>query len=65
MTCLNCDNEALKESGLCLECEKIESNKINGILYLPALGLISTLIPTPYSFYIMVDIMIKNFQNMG
>lgn len=65
MTCLNCDNEALKESGLCLECEEIESRKINGILYLPALGLIVTLILTPYSFYIMANMMFSNFQQYG
>ena len=65
MTCLNCDNEALKESGLCLECEEIESRKINGILYLPALGLIVTLILTPYSFYILANMMFSNFQQYG
>ncbi|CFB70697.1 DUF2569 domain-containing protein [Yersinia enterocolitica] len=65
MTCLNCDNEALKESGLCLECEEIESRKINGILYLPALGLIVTLIMTPYSFYILANMMFSNFQQYG
>ncbi|CNL40365.1 DUF2569 domain-containing protein [Yersinia proxima] len=65
MTCLNCENKALKESGLCLECEEIESRKINGILYLPALGLIVTLILTPYSFYLLANMMFSNFQQYG
>ncbi|WP_227731517.1 DUF2569 domain-containing protein [Yersinia proxima] len=65
MTCLNCENKALKESGLCLECEEIESRKINGILYLPALGLIVTLILTLYSFYLLANMMFSNFQQYG
>ncbi|BES83738.1 hypothetical protein PEC302107_07460 [Pectobacterium araliae] len=40
MKCLNCDNEAQKESGLCTGCEGKEQQKINGILYLLALGII-------------------------
>lgn len=65
MTCLNCENEALKESGLCLACEEIESKKINGILYLPAFGLIVTLIMTLFSFITLASMMLNSFKYTG
>ncbi|ATA26197.1 hypothetical protein BIY26_04560 [Brenneria goodwinii] len=65
MKCLNCDNDALKESGLCLECEKMEMRKINGILYLPALGLILSLILAPFSLFSIVRAMVIHFQQTG
>ncbi|PWC14831.1 DUF2569 domain-containing protein [Brenneria roseae subsp. americana] len=65
MKCLNCDNDALKESGLCPECEKMEMRKINGILYLPALGLILSLILAPFSLFAIVRAMVIHFQQTG
>ncbi|WP_226977638.1 DUF2569 domain-containing protein [Yersinia frederiksenii] len=65
MKCLNCDTEALKESGLCLTCEELEAQKINGILYLPALGLIVTLILTPFSIFTLASMMLSHFENTG
>lgn len=65
MKCLNCDTEALKESGLCLTCEEIECQKINGILYLPASGLILTLVLTPFSIFTLASMMLSHFQNTG
>ncbi|WP_241587263.1 DUF2569 domain-containing protein [Rosenbergiella epipactidis] len=41
MKCIECNrSEENKESGLCDACEKIELGKINGLLYLPAMGLV-------------------------
>ncbi|MBK5074142.1 DUF2569 domain-containing protein [Budviciaceae bacterium CWB-B4] len=51
MKCIHChENEPNKESGLCDSCESKESTKINGLLYLPALGLCVSAILTPISF---------------
>lgn len=45
MLCIKCnENEGNKESGFCNGCENLERGKINGLLYLPALGLIVTFI---------------------
>lgn len=41
MACIKCKGlEANKESGLCDACESEELSKIDGLLYLPAVGLI-------------------------
>ncbi len=41
MLCIKCQEaEENKESGFCDNCEKKEEGRINGLLYLPALGLI-------------------------
>ncbi|WP_113627716.1 DUF2569 domain-containing protein [Pectobacterium peruviense] len=65
MKCLNCDNDARKESGLCSECEEKEQQKINGILYLPALGIILSVIMTPFSLYDIINAMLIHFKNTG
>lgn len=40
MQCISCQQEeANKESGLCNQCERVDEKKINGLLYLPAAGL--------------------------
>lgn len=45
MECIECKgSEANKESGLCDVCEQKSMRKINGLLYLPALGLVLTII---------------------
>ncbi|GKW16205.1 hypothetical protein PEC301937_21540 [Pectobacterium carotovorum subsp. carotovorum] len=65
MKCLHCDNDARKESGLCSECEAQEQQKINGILYLPALGIILSLIIAPFSLYEIINAMVIHFKNTG
>ncbi|MBK5143902.1 DUF2569 family protein [Budviciaceae bacterium BWR-B9] len=51
MKCIHChENEPNKESGLCDNCEEKESSKINGILYLPALGLCLAAVLAPINF---------------
>ena len=48
MQCISCQQEeANKESGLCNQCERADEKKINGLLYLPAAGLVINLIMTP------------------
>jgi hypothetical protein len=42
--CIQCDNEALKDSDYCEACETKEFRKIGGWLYLPAIGLLVTLV---------------------
>ncbi|MEI7366218.1 DUF2569 domain-containing protein [Pectobacterium sp. 1950-15] len=65
MKCLNCDNDARKESGLCATCEEQEQQKINGILYLPALGIILSIVTTPFSLYEIINAMVIHFRNTG
>lgn len=42
--CLQCDNETLKESDFCAACEAREFKKIRGWLYVPAAGLIFSIL---------------------
>lgn len=65
MKCINCDNDARKESGLCTACEAQEQQKINGILYLPALGIILSIMMTPYSLYEFISMVLAHFQKTG
>ncbi len=45
MKCINCNEyEANKNSGWCDKCEQLHINKINGVLYFPALGLVATIL---------------------
>ena len=41
--CIQCENEALKDSDFCAVCEEREFKKIRGWLYLPAIGLVLTI----------------------
>ncbi|GKW12364.1 MULTISPECIES: DUF2569 domain-containing protein [Pectobacterium] len=65
MKCLNCENDAQKESGLCTACEGKEQQKINGILYLPALGIILSVIMAPFSLYELVSVVLAHFKKTG
>ncbi|ACX86873.1 DUF2569 domain-containing protein [Pectobacterium parmentieri] len=65
MKCLNCENDAQKESGLCTDCEREEQQKINGILYLPALGIILSVIMAPFSLYELVSAVLAHFKKTG
>ncbi|AOR64086.1 DUF2569 domain-containing protein [Pectobacterium wasabiae] len=65
MKCLNCENEAQKESGLCTDCEGKEQQKINGILYLPALGIILSVIMAPFSLYELGSVVLAHFKRTG
>ncbi|MBP2851352.1 DUF2569 domain-containing protein [Dickeya oryzae] len=65
MKCLNCDNDARKESGLCWDCEDKEQQKINGILFLPALGIVLSVMSTPFSLYDIISSVIIHFKKTG
>jgi hypothetical protein len=48
MKCLLCDNESLKASGYCPDCEDIVQSKICGLLAVPAFILVCLLIQSLY-----------------
>ncbi|HHQ6631264.1 TPA: DUF2569 domain-containing protein [Serratia fonticola] len=48
MKCMNCDAEVVRGSDFCEACEQKELGKIGGFLYLPALGIILSVISSIY-----------------
>lgn len=48
-TCIQCDEQALEGGDYCATCEEKAFKKIGGWLYLPALGLLATLIVNGFS----------------
>ncbi|MBT0731506.1 DUF2569 domain-containing protein [Rosenbergiella nectarea] len=63
MKCIECNcSEANKESGLCDACENIESRKINGLLYLPAIGLILGIVRSTKDIYSFTMIVVDHFE---
>ncbi|MEX9897364.1 DUF2569 domain-containing protein [Providencia rettgeri] len=63
MKCIRCNlGEGNKGSGFCDDCEMKEMKQINGILYLPALGLISNIVLSVYNLYSILDVVINHFQ---
>lgn len=66
MECIKCKVlEANKESGLCYVCENEELSKINGLLYLPALGLILGIIYSTIEFYSFTINVFDHFNKTG
>lgn len=66
MQCISCQQEdANKESGLCNQCERADEKKINGLLYLPAAGLVINLIMTPIGAWNYFAAMFHFFQSGG
>ncbi|MGD8204264.1 DUF2569 domain-containing protein [Pantoea sp. FN0305] len=66
MECIKCQNyEANKESGWCDFCEKKEVCKINGLLYLPALGLILGIIGGGIELYRFIITVFNYFDETG
>lgn len=48
MQCIECQEQpANKESGLCDQCESLDEKKINGLLYIPAAGLVINMLISP------------------
>ncbi|MGO3566201.1 MAG: DUF2569 family protein [Serratia grimesii] len=43
-TCIQCDNQALQDSDFCADCENKEFKKIRGWLFVPAFGLLISII---------------------
>lgn len=66
MECIKCKIlEANKESGLCDTCENEELSKINGLLYLPALGLILGVIGSAIELYSFIITAFNYFNETG
>ncbi|URQ62211.1 DUF2569 domain-containing protein [Pantoea alhagi] len=66
MECTKCQtSEANKESGLCDGCEQEEMCKINGLLYLPALGLILGIIGGGMELYGFTITIFNYFNETG
>jgi len=57
--------EGNKESGICDSCEQTEQSKINGILYLPALGLILGLPVLLYTCFYLIKMLAQIHQQTG
>ncbi|QGX92304.1 DUF2569 domain-containing protein [Tatumella sp. TA1] len=63
MKCIECNGfDANKESGLCDACENIELRKINGLLYLPAIGLILGIVRSANELYILTMVIVDHFD---
>lgn len=43
-TCIQCDNQALQDSDFCTDCENKEFKKIRGWLFVPAFGMLISII---------------------
>lgn len=66
MKCIRCnENEPNKNSGLCSSCEKIEMKKIDGLLYLPALGLIINVFMYIFNSYSFIELVHKTYKENG
>lgn len=66
MLCIKCQEaEENKESGFCDNCEKKEEGRINGLLYLPALGLIISFFTMLYNDFCIVSLIANTYQKQG
>ncbi|CNK52805.1 Protein of uncharacterised function (DUF2569) [Yersinia mollaretii] len=66
MLCNTCGlEEENKGSGLCTNCEDKEARKINGILYLPALGIIGNIVSGFLSLYVVFSLFISTYSDPG
>lgn len=64
MQCIKCNqHEGNKASGFCNSCENAERKRINGLLYLPAAGLVLSLLAGIFSFYSFTSEVIGYFSN--
>ncbi|MGJ0478613.1 DUF2569 domain-containing protein [Pantoea agglomerans] len=66
MLCIKCQEaEENKESGFCDNCEKKEEGRINGLLYLPALGLIVGFFTVLYNGFSIFSLITDTYQKHG
>jgi hypothetical protein len=66
MLCIKCQEaEENKESGFCDNCEKKEEGRINGFLYLSALGLIISFFTMLYNDFCIVSLIYNTYQKQG
>ncbi|WP_342322457.1 DUF2569 domain-containing protein [Kosakonia sp. BYX6] len=60
--CIQCDNDALKGSDFCAACEEREFKKIRGWLYLPALGLVLTILANMMAVNFSVRLLMEHYD---
>ncbi|MDZ7322702.1 MULTISPECIES: DUF2569 domain-containing protein [Kosakonia] len=60
--CIQCDKEALKESDFCAECEAREFKKIRGWLFVPAIGLVLSLLSVIVSFSATLKVVMEHYS---
>lgn len=63
--CIQCDNEALKDSDFCAVCEEREFKKIRGWLYLPALGLVLTILANLFSVNMTMRFLMEHYAGIS
>lgn len=63
--CIQCENEALKDSDFCAVCEEREFKKIRGWLYLPAIGLVLTILANMISINFTIRFLMENIAQIG
>ncbi|WPU22606.1 DUF2569 domain-containing protein [Cedecea neteri] len=61
-TCIQCDNEAIKGSDYCPACEEKEFKRIRGWLYVPALGLVLSVLFNFIAFVNTLKLFINNYS---
>ncbi|WP_426447235.1 DUF2569 domain-containing protein [Siccibacter colletis] len=59
--CINCDNPAQPDADYCAPCEEKMFKKIGGWLYLPALGLLATLVINAWSAFYALKMLLDNY----
>lgn len=62
--CINCDNEALKESDYCAVCEEREFKKIRGWLFVPAIGLVLSFLGVIVSINTSVRVLMDHYGEL-
>lgn len=60
-TCIECDNPAQPDADYCAQCEAKAFKKIGGWLYLPALGLLATLLINASSAFYTLKVLLDNY----
>ncbi|SKC07370.1 Protein of unknown function [Kosakonia radicincitans] len=63
--CIQCDNEALKDSDYCAVCEEREFKKIRSWLFVPAIGLLVSLIAIIVSINTTTKVLMEHYSVIG
>lgn len=59
-TCIQCDEQALEGGDYCATCEEKAFKKIGGWLYIPALGLLATLLVNSFSVIVTLRLLLDS-----
>lgn len=63
-TCIQCDNPALENADFCAACEEKEFRKIGGWLWLPAIGLVISIIGNGFSIQYTLRLIIDHYAQL-